>query len=273
MDDKDCLLNAEQIKQQLLNMLIEFDRVCRTYGIRYSLDSGTLLGAIRHNGFIPWDDDVDLIVPRPDYDRLLAHPEWFSNSCFPLSPDDSNSVHPFAKMVNFSYRAQEVELDDVVDEYLWIDLFPADSVPDDPEEAGKLCCRQVGLVKIYGRSITNPKATKGCFRRLIKTAVQPFLRLAYPPERLLENIIDGASSIPYGSTSNVANLTWPSVAKDRWFPASDFDHLIEKEFEGHSFLIIPHWDDYLRGLYGDYMVLPPEERRVVHGAMVWPANE
>ena len=273
MVDETSLLSDKQVKLQLLNMLVEFDRVCRAHGIRYSLDSGTLLGAVRHNGFIPWDDDADIIVPRPDYERLLTHPEWFSRSCSPLSPDAPGSVHPFAKFVNYSYRAQEAELDGVVDEYLWIDVFPADSVPDNPIEAEKLCRYQVELLKKYGSLIANPKSTKNGFKRLIKTLIQPLRHLVQPPTRICEKMARHASSIPFGSTSNVANLTWPTVVKDRWFPASDFDNLVEKEFEGHSFLIIPHWDDYLKGLYGDYMELPPEEDRAVHGTLVWPVDE
>lgn len=267
------LLSAEQVKRQLLGMLAEFDQVCRDHDIRYSLDSGTLLGAIRHGGFIPWDDDVDLIIPRPDYERILEHPEWFAGSCHLLSPNTPGSVHPFAKLINYSYRAQEASLDGIVDEYLWIDLFPADAVPDDCLEAEKLCQKQVDLVKTYGRLITNPKTAKSIPRRLVKTVAQPLFRLIYPASRIYKSIVGNAYSIPYGSTLNVANLIWPTVAKDRWFPASDFDNLVEKEFEGHSFYVIPHWDGYLKGLYGDYMKLPPEKDRSFHGAVVWPVDE
>lgn len=266
------LLNTSEVKRQLVTMLSAFDRMCRKYNIRYSLDSGTLLGAIRHKGFIPWDDDIDLIIPRPDYERLLRHPEWIAEPYEIISPYRCDAIHPFAKFVNKKYRAQEKELEGITDEYLWIDLFPADAVPDDCGEAMSLCARQVKLVKAYGRSIANPNGVHDAIKRAARKVLKPLYRVLYPPKKTIEKIWSNAERISYGSTKNVSNIVWPSVIKKRWFPAEDFDNLIELDFEGQSFLSIPHWDEYLSGLYGDYMSLPPVKDRVSHGADVWEVH-
>lgn len=267
------LLGVLEVKKRLLDMLSAFDGVCREHGIRYSLDSGTLLGAVRHKGFIPWDDDVDLILPRPDYERLLNHPEWINAPYGIISPYKHDAIHPFAKFVNWGIRAQEKELDGIAEEYLWIDLFPADAVPDNRDDALALCVKQVRLAKSYGRSIANPDGVNDWLKRIARKAMKPIYSLIYPSRKTFEALMVNAESIPYGTTKNVSNLIWPAVIKDRWFPADDFDNLIELDFEGRRFLSIPHWDDYLSGLYGDYMSLPPVEDRVSHGADVWEVQE
>lgn len=272
MDVNNGLLSDDEVKQELLEMMSVFDEVCRTHGIRYSLDSGTLLGAIRHAGFIPWDDDIDLIIPRPDYERLLLHPEWFKAPFCILAPGDTGSIYPFAKMINRAWRAQVPSLEGVVEDYLWIDLFPADAVPDDPKEAERLCRKQVHLAKLYSQLLGNPKVTQNAIKRVLKMVVQPFMRKVVSPKIICDALINGALQTSYGSTKNVANLTCPTVIKDRWVPMSDFDNLIEVDFEGMRLSAIPSWNQYLSALYGNYTVLPPESKRIAHSVLVWPSD-
>lgn len=274
MEREKRYLNEHDIKNALLSMLSEFDSICQANGIRYSLDSGTLLGAIRHKGFIPWDDDIDLIVPRPDYDLLIRHPEWLVEPYGVIVPGGEGSLHPFAKFINKKWRTQEIGYEGIAEGHLWIDLFPADAVPDDSEDAERICARQAKLVRAYGRSLMRPSAAgNNRLRKLGRTLLRPYYRMAYPPKKTLKTIAANAQRISYGSTENVSNITWPIAVKDRWFPAEDFDNLVEVEFEGRFFKAIPHWDRYLTGLYGNYMALPPAEKQVRHGFKVWASEE
>lgn len=259
----------EQVKQLLLNLLSTFDDVCKIHSIRYSLDSGTLLGAVRHGGFIPWDDDVDVIVPRPDYERLLSHPEWFPAPLDLLLPLSDDSIFPFAKLVTREWRAQEPILDGVMNSWLWLDIFPVDSIPSTTGEVNRLYREQRDLIKVASRSIGLDERQRGTLKYTIKKIGLPLHRLLFPTDRLFRKVERDAKKIPYGTTDNVANVTWLSIVKGRDIPTSDFDSLIRMKFEDKEFSVIPHWHEYLSGLYGDYMTLPPESQRVSHGANIW----
>lgn len=263
--------DKEQVKALLLELLTEFNNVCAQHSIRYSLDSGTLLGAVRHGGFIPWDDDVDVIVPRPDYERLLSHPEWFTAPLDLLLPLSDESIFPFAKLVTREWRAQESALNGVMDGYLWLDIFPVDAIPSADDEVSRLYLSQKRLVKMGARSVGLDENKRGTLKYTLKKMGLPLHRLLFPTNKLFKEVERRAKEIPYGTTENVANVTWLSIPKGRAIPTADFDALIKMAFEGREFSVIPHWHEYLSGLYGDYMTLPPEDKRVTHGADVWKA--
>lgn len=263
-------LGIEEVQALLLDMLDKLDAIFREQGIRYSLDGGTLLGAIRHKGFIPWDDDADIIVPRPDVDRIIAHPEWAPEGYGFEVPGTPGYPFPFVKFVNYAWRAQEPMFEGVYGEHLWIDIFPADPVPDDAHEAERFLARQQALCMRGVRSSVNPRADwGGPARRLAKSLLLPVHRLLFPAEKQYRLLEEGARSNPYGSTDRVAIVIWDVEHCRHGFPTSDFDELVGADFEGRSFRVCPHWHEHLVGLYGDYMAMPPEEERTTHGIKVW----
>lgn len=136
-------LTLREIQEIELNILSDIDRFCRENGIRYSLDGGTLLGAVRHHGFIPWDDDIDIIMPREDYDRFLKSYQS-KNGQYRLYTKDTIPAYRtqmFAKVIDTQTIANE-ELYQQQDAYgLWVDIFPADYVPAKPRAYRRIAKR------------------------------------------------------------------------------------------------------------------------------------
>lgn len=264
-------LTKPQIQEILLEILKEFDAVCRDHGIRYSLDGGTLLGAVRHGGFIPWDDDVDVIVPRPDYERLLKHPEWFKSPYLLQHINDPGYFWPYAKLFDTRFRAQEPSLIGTYLGYLWLDIFPVDSVPSDEKERNRLIRSQKNLMNRASRAIQpldNPRAS---LKYLLKRIVIPIYRAVFPAEKTYLEISRNAQVIEFGSTPYVAEIVCIGSVEGRTILLSDFDNLIEMKFENSNFLAIQHWDDFLSSYFGEYMCMPPKEKRVNHAIEVWRA--
>lgn len=146
-------LTPDEVKAEELSMLIEFDALCRREGLRYSLAGGTLLGAVRHKGFIPWDDDIDVSMPRPDFDKLVTLARFNKRSNDRIFEPYSNDwTHPiFLKYIN-----RRVAVDahyENGESNLWIDVTPVEGLSDDYDEVehiykrAKNCNEQSCFVK------------------------------------------------------------------------------------------------------------------------------
>ena len=133
-------LDLKQIQQRELEIFKVFTGICEKYGIRYYLAGGTLLGAVRHQGFIPWDDDIDINMPREDYDRLLEHADEIGASGdYKLAAYElGNLNYPFAKIYDLHTSIKKLYDDDETEKNLWIDIFPMDGLPDDMNEVRRI---------------------------------------------------------------------------------------------------------------------------------------
>lgn len=262
-------LKLDEIQKELLSLLVFFDQFCNENGLRYSLACGTLLGAVRHKGFIPWDDDVDLSMPRPDYERFLALSNAMPFGYRTITNHNSPFPYPFAKFQNLNVRAQEPTYQGIMDGYLWLDIFPVDGIPESrlcqdrlQAEIWKLRRRRVWL-SLPPPTGLRPKAVAIRMCRLFHSDPAAVGKL---DARMAEL----ASEVEYRDACYVASLyggTKKAVALLR----EEYDRTIDLEFEGLRFPAPSCWDISLAQEYGDYMTLPPEEERVTHGMKAWYA--
>lgn len=255
------LLGLDECKAIELEILTEVDAFCRKNGIRHLLCGGTLLGAVRHQGFIPWDDDIDLMMPRPDYERFLK--EFKSERLYlaDLSLRD-DCVETFLKVC----KKGTVMVDLNFGRELWgvnVDVFPVDGAPSVglADHYARLDADRQKLFQIcpYYKSVR-----KGRFPLMVKYAIKR-LRYFYPGSfmGLKKKVVDAQRAIPYETADVVGPYYW--VEKTRAFlPKQVYDELEPLPFEGRECPCPNDYDTVLKALFGDYMQLPPEEHRITH---------
>ena len=255
-------LRAVQMTE--LEMLIEIDRICKLMGIRYNIEAGTALGAVRHGGFIPWDDDADVIFLRPEYEKFRAAcVTELDKSRFYFQDYRSTQGYRWG---HGKLRRKDTSFIRLNQEYMpyeqgiCIDLFPYDRVPDSKllQPLHNFACflfRKATYSKV-GR-VSSKGFVKLCYGLLFRI---PEIRLYRALDRFIarNNIKD--------NTKNVRMLTYPLPKNGRYFGyvRGWFEELTEIEFEGHMFPIPKDYNGYLSFKYGDYMTLPDEKDRWIH---------
>ena len=263
-------LDLAQIKERELEILLAFNEMCTREGFTFYLCGGTLLGAVRHQGFIPWDDDIDICLTRPDYDRLAALagkkqllPDRYRITCY----ENSTSRFPFIKVLDTTTRVRNEFFADSDNDHLWIDVLPVDGLPDDDREIRRLyrqvfMCRKLIQMK-YIRPFTGKSGLKG----LLKTPLNYLFRLL-PVERLNRFIIRRSKEFPFEMSARVGIVTEGLYGEREAMPREEYVKPVTVMFEGHEFKACSCMEYYLGNLFGDYMKLPPEEKRKSHDMVV-----
>lgn len=256
-------LSLEEIKQVELDILKVFHSFCKENNIRYFISHGTLLGAIRYKGFIPWDDDLDVLVPREDYDRLLTIFRDSERYRLIAFEKDRNYAFPYAKLCDMSTRKVEGGYINGVELGLDIDVFPLDNWDDDLEKAKlevkhqKQNMFRLGLTKLKKPDSLHPA------KRFVKGIVMALCKLrgsAY----YVEKIIQGAHKPEQKGSRYMGGKAWNVYGERDIMPAEIFAETIELEFEGEKFFAPVGYDAFLTSLYGDYLPEPPVEKRKTH---------
>ncbi|MGO5019985.1 LicD family protein [Roseburia faecis] len=262
-------INDKEVKEIELNMLKQFDVFCKKNDLGYFLCGGTLLGAIRHKGFIPWDDDIDIAMHRNDYDRMikLIKEKGIGDNIVLKCLECNNSEYPFAKLVNEKTQINEKYLKSKNNTNIWIDIFPIDIVPDSNVDLHKISKKVEVYKRLLGVSHANPLAGKTKGRMIVKLLIYPFIKI-YGSERLAEKIQEIANKYSVNESNYRMVLVWGYGIKEK-LRKEVFDSSVEKEFEGQPFPVPVGWDEYLKALYGDYMTLPPIEERRTHDFVAW----
>lgn len=257
-------LENQEIKVILLNIVKEIDEICRSNEIEYSIAYGTLLGAVRHGGFIPWDDDLDILMRREDYDK-------FVNYCRLNKTAFSIKEYSDQKEYNYTY-CKVCDNDTVlVEKYIktcemgaYIDVFPIDYLSNDYSKSVSLFNKQR-----FNRSLITASNWKKFYRNKNKSIWrEPFRFSFYLLSKLVnvKNIIKKV--IGYYSNNKVAKYSANSVdgtwGKRNVMESNIFEEYCDINFENLTLRGIKKSHEFLTNIYGDYMTLPPVEKRKTH---------
>ncbi len=259
-------LQIEDIKSVSLEVLRQIHEICESEKIKYSLAYGTLLGASRHKGFIPWDDDIDIAMLRNDYDRFIS---YCSSHEVPFSlktvDSDKKYHYLFAKACNNNTVVEEIYSNrDKCELGIYVDIFPIDYIGD-TEEVSKKNLDSTSFL----RNLLVAYNWKSYFKSNTgKWYVEP-VRLAFffisrgINIHKIENKIQ-QYYLKINGTKYVANSVDNTYGKKEIMPAEYFEEYELIQFENYEFYSIKKRDEYLKRIYGDYMKLPPVEKRVTH---------
>ena len=272
-------LNIREIQQEEKKILDNVVKILNNNNLRYFLCGGTLLGAVRHKGFIPWDDDIDIAMPRPDYDKLqqlliknkIECPNKLSFHSLSLK----NLNFPFIKVYNHCIEIYDYRYEDRFEKYLWIDIFPIDGFPESNKECIKWFKKRNKYKKMLGyRKMSNKfifENKKNLLKNITKFVFKYICKII--PENFFAKKIDKLSKkYPYDSSRYAGCFSWGYGPQEK-MEKKEFEEYIDVEFEESIYKSIKNYDLYLTNLYGDYMTLPPEDKRVTHSFEAWRVEE
>lgn len=259
-------ISPEEFKQLSLDILVFVDDFCRKNSIQYFLAFGTLIGAIRHKGMIPWDDDIDIMMPRDDYNRFVHLMQQqkgktiYQINCFETDPE---FYLPWARVCNnttiLQNRPHRIEKDLGV----WIDVFPIDNAPSIQERQRWYKEYNNRRAKIW-HTIPTP-FEKFSFKKQVLT-LELFWRIIYGVRnfsKYRDAFVKYATKYNDIETDEVM-IPCTIYQLRAVFPKELFSKDIDVEYEKYKFKAPIGYDTYLRTIYGDYMQFPPEEKRQTH---------
>ena len=262
-------LTGNEIQKIELNILNVFDKFCRENNITYTLAYGTLLGAVRHQGVIPWDDDIDVCILRPDYEKfkMLVKKKGLPKPYQLLCEKDTGYLYPFCKIIDTRTSIIEKGVKNQKLNGIWVDIFPLDMLPQNKKRRMQLLCLCKFWVKMHYFSKSNKLFIGNSFFR--KTVKFPLVLLSkvMGTEKCTKKLISLCEKQKNLNTEYCGSISWG--APFGILKREEYTDVFEITFEDSTFMAISCWDKYLKMAYGNYMKLPNEDERKGHPIDAW----
>ena len=259
--------SLKKIQEQELEILEVVDRFCRDNQIDYSLAYGTLIGAVRHKGFIPWDDDIDLMMKREDYDRFIQTwqdnpPKGYFLQTDITDPEYGNNFLKIRKD-GTTFIQDESEKSCSYHTGIFIDIFPFDRVaPEGIQRKMQYLFCQFSMLMTR-----NHKSGKKGLSGIVETVLLGMPKIM--KKKLKETSYNQKTKWNRSSSDNLLYFSNGTIhGSNTYFEPDLFDQYTELPFEGRLFKVISRYDKYLKDYFGDYMQLPPENERLTHHPLV-----
>lgn len=261
-----------EVQEVILDIFKVTADICERHQIPYFAIGGTCLGAVRHKGFIPWDDDLDIAIPIQYFDKFwkIAEkelpPEYQTYTCKKVKTYDKI----FGKIHNVEtayIEKKEVGLQKAY-KGIFIDIMPISAIPDDPKEREEFYVnvrkyKELNFIRRFPFRAMRSKRWKRSLRRKLKwILMRPFVLISRY-DHYSKIWFDLLSGYPFGSTA-LTGYTWSKNIRKYTFPAEFFDSMVDLPFEDTTIRCPARYDEYLTAQFGNYMELPPEEKRVSH---------
>ena len=264
-----------------LDLLSEFDRVCTKYNIKYFASGGTLLGAIRHQGFIPWDDDIDLAMARKDYVKLceVAPKEFVHPYFFQTEYTDPGSLRGHAQLRNSlttGILKEEYPLRKKINQGIFIDIFPLDGVPDDQTKFTALEQQAVELKKAFHRyslfaypGVLNIKSYKSIIKNTGSLFASNYCKKK--TEKLYKRFEEVCSTYNDEETEFLSMLTFRFSDKRLYIEKRFLDDVDRVKFEFTTIPVLKGYDALIKRQYSDYMVM--KKASTYHGGVIFDSGK
>lgn len=259
-------LSLEEIHEIELKIVSDIDRVCRKNGIKYTIIGGTLIGAVRHGGFIPWDDDIDIAICRSDYDKFIKIYSKEKGNDFSIFEYRLNNeyYYPFIKVSYNLTSLSEYNYLPIKNLGVNLDIFPVDLV------SNKNLDKKLKKIEYYRKALSScfsipEKVQSNPLKRLFKRIYYPFSYSYY-----LKKIDKMSVFLGDSNECELAGVLVNGTGKKDLFKKSIFDEYTDIKFENLNLMAVKDYTYFLEHRFGDYMKMPPKDQQVAHPShSVW----
>lgn len=262
-------LTLKESQQAALEVLRVVAKICDEQHLRYSLYGGTLIGAVRHKGLIPWDDDIDICMPRPDYEKLLLYCEGHIQDLQPFELLGIHNIKDYPYMISRMSDSRyylDVENEKPYGLGAFVDIYPLDGLGNDYNAAYKRMAKlrkYPRLLFLSTRKYYHFGATHGWKKRILKIGAFAYAKIM-GKRYFMKKILSLVDTTCYEDSRYVGCAVWGAGDVVYVFDKEKMGNLTFVDFEGGKYRSYEGWDYLLTEWFGDYMQLPPEKDRIPH---------